>query len=167
MNLVYFSIGSNIGNRLNYIQKSIHQIAKLLGEITAISSIYETEPVGFTASENFLNCCIAVETTKSATEILQITQKIEQELGRISFNDSQYHSRTIDIDTLFFNNEIIHLPHLQIPHPHFAKRKFVLTPLCDIAHSFVDPLSGMTIQQILMNCPDNQNPLLISNSLVD
>jgi 2-amino-4-hydroxy-6-hydroxymethyldihydropteridine diphosphokinase len=167
MNLVYLSIGSNLGNRLNYIRKSVLQIAELLGEITAVSSLYETEPMGFTAPEKFLNCCIAVETTKSATQILRITQEIEKDLGRIRFNDSQYHSRTIDIDTVFFNNEIINLPHFQVPHKHFSKRNFVLKPLCDIAHAYIDPKSGKTIQELLINCPDNQKPLLISDSLFD
>jgi len=142
MNLVYFSIGSNLGDRLNYIRKSFLQLSALVGEITAVSSLYETEPMGFNAPEKFLNCCIAVETTKSAAEVLQTTQTIENTLDRIRFNDTHYHSRTIDIDMIFFNTAIIHIPGLQIPHQHFSKRKFVLKPLCDIAYSFVDPLSG-------------------------
>lgn len=148
MNLVYLSIGSNLGDRLSNIQTSISLICEKIGSLVSCSSLYETEPIGFESNFLFYNCCLAVQTTMSAMEILMFTQKFEKEMGRLPSNGKSYESRIIDIDLIFYNKEVINNPNLKIPHPRYSSRAFVLEPLCEIAPDYRDPLTGKTIQEL-------------------
>lgn len=154
MNSVIFSLGSNQGNKSNYLQKALTEIERRIGIITRKSFIYETEPLGFESNDSFLNACIEVKTNLNPIEILAVTQQIELENGRLAKSLSGYASRTLDIDIIFFNALVLKSETIQIPHPRYSERLFVLIPLCDIVPEFQDPINAMTINQIKGVCSD-------------
>ncbi len=154
MNSVIFSLGSNQGNKSNYLEKAVVEIEQRIGKISQKSFVYETEPVGFESNDTFLNACIEVETILHPIEILAITQQIEIENGRLVKSRSGYASRTLDIDIIFFNSLIVKSETIQIPHPRYSERLFVLIPLYDIAPEFKDPTNGLTIKQLKDVCSD-------------
>lgn len=158
MNGIYFIIGGNLGDRLALIEECKQKIKKILGPILRSSSIYESESWGETNNPNYLNQVLFIESKFSAKEVLEKALEIEKELGRT--RDKKWESRLIDIDILFFNNEIIEEKNLKIPHPHLQNRKFVLVPLNEIASEFVHPVLKTTISKLLDNCSDN---LKVSN----
>lgn len=152
-NTVFIGLGSNVGNKLFHLQKSKELIESKIGKIVSCSSIYETEPWGFASEQSFLNQAIKIETQNSALEILNVISEIELSMGRIR-TDNQYISRTIDIDILFFNDEIINEANLSVPHPRIAERQFVLMPLFEIAREFVHPILQKTIMELKVECDD-------------
>ncbi len=154
MNSVIFSLGSNQGDKSKYLQKALEEIEMRIGEISKKSYNYETEPVGFESNDSFLNACIEVKTRLNPIEILSITQQIESENGRSLKSFSGYASRTLDIDIIFFNSLIVKSETIQIPHPRYTERLFVLIPLCDIAPKLKDPRNGLTIKQLKDVCSD-------------
>jgi 2-amino-4-hydroxy-6-hydroxymethyldihydropteridine diphosphokinase len=158
MNGIYFIIGGNLGDRLALIEECKQKIKKILGPILRSSSIYESESWGETNNPNYLNQVLFIESKFSAKEVLEKALEIEKELGRT--RDKKWESRLIDIDILFFNDEIIEEKNLKIPHPHLQNRKFVLVPLNEIASEFVHPVLKTTISNLLDNCSDN---LKVSN----
>ncbi|KGR73506.1 2-amino-4-hydroxy-6-hydroxymethyldihydropteridine diphosphokinase [Ureibacillus manganicus] len=132
MNKVYLSIGTNIGDREQNLKHAANLLYDTSGiDIKAISSIYETAPVGYLDQPSFLNISLLLETTFSAMECLKICQMIENELGRV--RDIRWGPRIIDLDILLFNNENIEVEHLIVPHPRMYERAFVLVPLLEIA----------------------------------
>ncbi len=149
----YLSLGSNQGDRQDYIQQAVMKIAEKTGTLAKISSVYETASFGFEGA-NFLNICLRVETTLTPTLLLQELLKIETELGRRRTNILGYESRIIDIDILFYEDEIISSKNLIIPHPELDKRAFVLKPLADIAPDFKHPKNSNSIFELLQNCKD-------------
>lgn len=131
MNNVYLSIGTNIGDR----EKNLKQAIKMLQgtkdiTVKAISSIYETAPVGYINQPSFLNIAVFIQTALSAYETLEACQSIENELGRV--REIRWGPRIIDLDILLFNNENIEVENLMIPHPRMYERAFVLVPLHEI-----------------------------------
>ena len=145
---VFIGIGSNIEPRLSYLNKAIERIGKN-HEIMAIADFVETEPWGFEASTFFLNTVIEIKTTASPRELLIELQQIEIELGRSTKSSNQsYTSRTIDLDILYFNREILISPELIIPHPEIHKRLFVLEPLRQIAPNFQDPKNLRLVKEM-------------------
>jgi 2-amino-4-hydroxy-6-hydroxymethyldihydropteridine diphosphokinase len=154
MAVVIFSIGSNIGERQQTITLALDAIAAKIGELKRISSLYETEPVGFESNELFLNICAEVETELSPIEILFLTQNIEEQYGRTRKDGNGYSSRTIDIDILFYDTQILQTNQLQIPHPRYQERRFVLEPLLEILPEFTDPIHGESIQKLVQKCSD-------------
>jgi 2-amino-4-hydroxy-6-hydroxymethyldihydropteridine diphosphokinase len=155
MHNCFLLLGSNLGNRLVYLRLAIEKIAVEVGEILQISPVFETEPWHFEAEANFLNCAIEVFTLKTPVEILKCTQEIEQQLGRQRSFLPGYHSREIDIDILFFDEEVLVQENLEIPHPRIAERRFALEPLCCIAPQKVHPVFKKTVSQLLATCGDN------------
>jgi len=149
----YLSLGSNQGDRLEYLQKAINQIALHIGIILDISSIYKTESVGFIGT-NFMNICIKVQTRFNPEELLQEILKIETSLGRKRKQSTNYESRTIDIDILFIEDKIINSADLIVPHPEISNRQFVLKPLAEIAPNLLHPISKKNINTIQQNCSD-------------
>lgn len=131
MNNVYLSIGTNIGDREQNLK---HAIKMLQGTkditVKAISSIYETAPVGYINQPSFLNIAVFIQTALSAYETLEVCQSIEKELGRV--REIRWGPRIIDLDILLFNNENIEVENLMIPHPRMYERAFVLVPLHEI-----------------------------------
>ena len=139
MNVVYLSIGSNIGDRLHHLTEAVRALHVHEGLIvTMVSSIYETAPVGFTDQADFLNMVVCVETGLAAREILEVCQEIEHELGRI--RDVRWGPRTVDLDILLYNNDAIETEHLIVPHPRMHERAFVLIPLLEIAPLLASPM---------------------------
>jgi 2-amino-4-hydroxy-6-hydroxymethyldihydropteridine diphosphokinase len=157
MNTVYIQLGSNIGERKSYIAKSMDQIEENIGKIIIESSIFETIPWGNENQNNFLNSVIKINTTLDAFRVLKKSQEIENNLGRERVE--KWGERTIDIDILFYNNEIINTTKLNIPHPFIQKRKFVLVPLSEIAPNYIHPTLKKNISTLLSECKDNQKVL--------
>lgn len=132
MNVVYLSIGTNIGDRLANLQGTV-RLLKENERITVerVSSVYETSPVGFVDQDAFLNIAVKVQTSLSASEMLDVCQSIEQELGRIRL--IRWGPRSIDLDILLFNHENIETESLIVPHERMYERAFVLVPLIEIS----------------------------------
>lgn len=151
---VYISLGSNKGDRLKHLQDAVNLIFKRVGSITDISMVYNTPAVGF-EGDDFLNACIGVETQLESQLLMQSLLDIETFLGRERSNSGVYEARVIDIDVLFYNEEIINTTLLQTPHPELHKRKFVLQPLHDIAPKFKHPKLEQTVGEMLADCDDN------------
>jgi 2-amino-4-hydroxy-6-hydroxymethyldihydropteridine diphosphokinase len=151
-NVAFLELGGNMGNRKELINKAIAALTKKCS-IIARSSIYETAPWGFTAENNFYNQVIKIKTDLNPVQLLKVTQNIETKLGRVR-TDTQYISRTMDIDILFFNNDIIENKILTIPHPQIHRRKFVLIPLHEIEPDFIHPQKKITVTDMLNQCTD-------------
>ena len=135
MSKVYFSIGSNKGNRSGLINEAIDKIDIIIGKVVQKSSIYETKSWGFN-SNNFYNICILLESTLTPELILNKILTIEKDMGRLKTTD-QYSDRCIDIDILFFDNRIVNSKSLEIPHPRIQLRKFVLTPMLELTPDLI------------------------------
>lgn len=145
MNRVLLGIGSNIGDRLQYIYKSIKKISRYFG-LNNMSQLLETEPLG-PAKRKYLNLVIEVSTLLSPFNILQKVKKIEKKFGRDQIE--KWGSRTIDIDILFYNDIILCHSKLNIPHQEIPKRRFVLEPLCQIDPSIQHPVLKKTCRELL------------------
>jgi 2-amino-4-hydroxy-6-hydroxymethyldihydropteridine diphosphokinase len=151
---VYFVIGGNLGNREAYIERAKSLISERIGFILRSSSIYESEPWGFEHEKNFLNQVLIVDSQLSPAAILLEISFIEGTLGRERTNHG-YCARTIDIDILFYDQQIMLSPSLVIPHRYLHKRLFVLTPLVEVAPDFIHPLFSVTIRELLSTCDDS------------
>jgi 2-amino-4-hydroxy-6-hydroxymethyldihydropteridine diphosphokinase len=152
MAITFLSIGSNIDDRLLYLNRAIQCIHEKIGRVILQSNIYETEAWGYDGS-NFLNMVIKAETELDPTEILLAIQAIEAELKREK-QPGGYSDRTIDIDILFYNQEVIEAEDLKIPHPQIPNRNFVLDPMVDIAPDFIHPGLNKTIKELATKCTD-------------
>lgn len=142
---ICLSLGSNIGDRENFIKSAI-ELLKMKVEIQKISSLYETAPWGKTKQPNFLNICLLGETDLKPAELLEFIHETETHVGRTpSF---KWGPREIDIDILFYDHQIINTEGLMIPHPHLAERAFVLVPLADIVPKYKHPVLKKTINQL-------------------
>ncbi len=155
MNAVYLILGSNLGEKENLLEKATDLISTRAGIVKASSSIYETEPWGTVEPLSYLNQVIIIETELEPLSLLKVILKIEKELGR-KRNGIRNQPRTIDIDIVFFNDEIIRLKDLVIPHERMQFRKFVLIPLAEIAPHFIHPVLKMSVNELLINCVDNR-----------
>jgi deoxyguanosine kinase len=151
---VLIGIGSNTGDRLDHLQSAIDAIHTQIGSIDQISRLYQTPALGFEGAD-FINGCLKVSTQLEASQVLDILLVIEQHLGRIRHDDGQYHSRTIDLDLLFFDSLISKSERLELPHPRLHERRFVLQPLADITSDFEHPILKQTISKLLENCEDD------------
>jgi 2-amino-4-hydroxy-6-hydroxymethyldihydropteridine diphosphokinase len=149
----YLMLGSNLGNKLENIEQSLKLIEELIGRIANKSSLYESEAWGYSDSLSYYNMAVCAHTDLSAFELLRCCQLIEDRLGRVR-TTKVYQARTIDIDILFYNKQIINEKQLIIPHPHIAKRRFVLEPMCEIDPLLVHPLTGMKLEEHLKLCED-------------
>ena len=152
MNEAYLLTGGNIGNRLDYLFKAKEEIKKRCGDILKQSSVYETAAWGLETQDTFLNQVLKIATKLSPVQLLKSILTIEEDLGRK--RELKYGPRTIDIDILFFNEEIIDLQGLKIPHPQLQNRRFVLVPLNQLAAQKLHPVLHKTVSQLLSECPD-------------
>lgn len=149
----FFSIGSNVGNRLEHLQKAVDQLAQHVGRIVRLSSVYRSSSWGYQGSE-YLNMCAEVTTALSPERVLENILRIETSLGRNRNEGEHYEDRSIDIDLLLFENEIIFHDNLKVPHPRMLDRKFVLLPLNEIAPEFIHPIAKKSIRSCIGNCSD-------------
>ena len=149
MNKVYLALGANLGDKQVNLSSATDRIAEEIGVLSAVSSVYETKPQGFESNNNFLNMMVCVETLLSPAEILNITQSIEKELGRTQKTKDAYADRIIDIDLITYDNLIIRTKDLQLPHPLFHQRRFVLEPFNEIAPDYVHPVLHKKVREML------------------
>ena len=144
---VYLGLGSNLGDRLRYLELAVERIARLpVTKIIKWSSVYESEPVGCLTQDNFLNMAVRVSTKLTPEEFLQKSQKIENSLYRA--RTIRWGPRTIDIDLLFWGQLVLRTDTLQIPHPEVDKRNFVLLPLAELAPEFTVPVTEVRVEAL-------------------
>jgi 2-amino-4-hydroxy-6-hydroxymethyldihydropteridine diphosphokinase len=143
--VAYLSLGSNVGEREENLREAVARLGGL-GEVIAVSSLYETEPMEFKDQPWFLNCAVALKTSLMPRRLLSRILRIEQEMGRRRTHLKG--PRTIDIDLLLFGNSVIHTPQLDVPHPALHQRRFVLEPLAEIAPEARHPVLKCTVSEI-------------------
>lgn len=167
MAIVYLSLGSNKGDRIGYVQ----QAASLLGaderiSIVRTSAFYESEPWNMNTKNWFVNAVVEAKTKYSPQELLEVCQRIEKQLGRTSEEKNQYQDRTIDIDILFYNKDIINEENLIIPHKYVHLRAFTLVPMMELNSDFVHPVLHKNIVE-MHNDLENPEMVFLYGTRVD
>lgn len=151
MNVVYLALGSNIGNKKRILSEAESLINEKIGTVIHASSVHTTNPEGFISTHKFLNKVICVYSILSPQKILETILEIEKKLGRNAKSiDGNYQDRTIDIDILYYNDSIINVETLTVPHPHLHTRMFVLKPLLEIAPELIHPILQLSTKQMLL-----------------
>ena len=159
---ILLSIGANLGNRMETIEKAINLLSEHPEvKIIKISSIYETEPVGYKDQPWFLNAVVAAETTLEMNRLIQLCKTFEYYLGRKV--RKRWTEREIDIDLLIYGEQVKSSEMLEVPHPRMQERKFVLVPAAEIAAEYVHPIFKLTITELLAECQDNSVVKVFSN----
>lgn len=146
-------MGSNQGNKFDFLQKAVDLIFKQIGSVAKISSVYQTPAMGF-EGDDFLNCAILVRSNLSPRQVLKKISIIEKSLGRVLNHSVKYVSRPIDVDILFIDEIIKDQKTLIIPHPHIQNRKFVLLPLAELNPQLMHPKLGKTVLKLLSESRD-------------
>lgn len=152
--LVFLLLGTNLGERGRNLQRAIEEMSQEEMSSINLSSIFKSEPWGFESKNFFLNQCISFYTTLDAEELLLRLKLIETELGRKIHVNSGYQDRIIDIDILFFGDEIINEEQLIVPHPRMTERRFTLMAMNDLSSEFIHPVFGKSIKDLLFECQD-------------
>jgi 2-amino-4-hydroxy-6-hydroxymethyldihydropteridine diphosphokinase len=148
-----FGLGSNVGDRLGFLQAAISELERIGGiTLSRTSSVYETEPVGKKDQRDFLNMALELECELDVTALHSKCKKIERQLGRS--RTERWGPREIDIDLLYYGDAIISRNGLTVPHPEIINRRFVLIPLAELAGTFIDPVRQRSIAGLLESCPD-------------
>jgi 2-amino-4-hydroxy-6-hydroxymethyldihydropteridine diphosphokinase len=153
MNVAFLCLGGNMGDRLANLNRTKELIKEERLSIMAQSNIYETQAWGAGNSPDYLNQCIKISTELDAQSLMRLLLNIEKKLGRIR-TESKNQSRTVDIDMLLFNGDIIKTELLEVPHPRLHLRQFVLKPLNEIASGILHPVLHKSVHRLLMDCPD-------------
>ena len=153
--IAYIGIGSNLGDKIHHCEKAISAILKIdRHKLLAKSSLFKTQPIGYTSQDWFVNGVIKIETDLEAPELLRTLKTIESQLGRTK--TFRWGPRTIDLDILFFDDNEIHTEELQIPHPLIQDRQFVLIPMAEIDRNLIHPVFKKTVQELLDNLKEDQ-----------
>lgn len=151
---VFLSLGANLGNPFEQLSRALTLLeTDDHVAITTISSLYQTEPLYLPEQPDFLNLVCAIETDFTARQLLAHCQSVESRIGRQA-NPIRNAPRLIDIDIIFFADQIIHEDGLTVPHPRLQERQFVLRPLAEIAPQFICPQTHLSIAELLKACPD-------------
>lgn len=156
-------LGSNLGDRLQYLTSAYKAIENDLGRIVLSSPVYQSLAWGYEDQADFLNSTIVVDTSHDPLECLKIIKTIEKDLGRKI--RERWHQREIDIDIILYDDIVLESENLVLPHPHYHLRNFVLKPLMDILPDYIDPLQQKPIHQIYANCPDQSVVKVFSEAL--
>ncbi len=162
MNRAFLGIGSNLGNRIHYCKNAIDEICSF-AKVLQASSLYETEPVGKEDQPAFINCVVEIETDLSSQDLLKQLNTVELKLGRV--RDEKWGPRTIDLDIIFYDKEVINNENLVIPHPRAHQRRFVLEPLCEIAPKFIHPKFNISALDLLNKINDDKSVIKISDPI--
>lgn len=154
----YLGLGSNLGDCERTIAQAIHALEREIGTIERCAALYKSAAWGYESPNPFINTCVALTTILSPEEILKKTQQIESDFGRISSNrtGNDYADRTLDIDLILLDNLHRNSYRVRLPHPLFRARLFVLLPLSEIAADVVDPVTHLTVNQLLKNCTSTE-----------
>lgn len=154
-NIAFLSLGSNQGDRFECLMSALRELSISPNvKIDLVSSIYETDPVGYTNQANFLNMAVKISTSLTANNLLQLCLNIESKMGRV--REFRWGPRIIDLDILLYNNENIEMEALQVPHPRLIERAFVLIPLVEIDRNLKLPHSDTPLVKILDEIPDKE-----------
>jgi len=162
--VVYIGLGSNLGNRQEFLQTAIDLIFQKIGSVTAVSALYETPSIGFDGPD-FLNACCKLTTAMSPTDLLKLLKSIETEIGRKAISNKGYVSRVIDLDLLLYADQEITTLELEVPHPRMQDRKFVLQPLADLDARAWHPGLQRTIKALLESCSDTSKIVKLEATL--
>ncbi len=156
MEIVHLLFGGNRGDREGVQEEAVDRVGAKCGRIVARSSLYETEPWGFSDSVPFLNQVVAITSSLSPFAVLDTLKDIEEAMGRVRSDSSapRFESRLLDIDILLFGERMMDEEGLVIPHPRLHLRRFTLVPLCEVAPERVHPRFGKTVAELLAACPD-------------
>ena len=153
--ICYIGIGSNLGNALKNCQHAVDSLSLAKGvEITRVSPFYKTEPVGIEKQNLFINAVVEIRTVHSARKLFQALQNIEKDMGRE--REVKGGPRIIDLDLLFYGQEVIKDADLIVPHPEIQSRRFVLEPICEIASYFIHPDFGVSMRGLKNRLGDNK-----------
>ncbi|MCB4806749.1 2-amino-4-hydroxy-6-hydroxymethyldihydropteridine diphosphokinase [Tamlana sp. 62-3] len=150
----YIALGSNKGDKFKNLQAAVKAIYHKIGNVKLISKIYKSEALGF-KSDDFFNCCLILESQLKPAKVLRTLLAIETDLGRTRTKTNVYEARTIDLDIVFAEDQIVDTKLLKLPHPEMHKRKFVLQPLADIAPKINHPILNAAVEDLLSTCQDN------------
>jgi 2-amino-4-hydroxy-6-hydroxymethyldihydropteridine diphosphokinase len=151
MKTAYLSLGSNMGDRQQHLDRALAKLASVDLRVLRVSSIYETEPVGLAAQSWFLNLVAEIETDLFPMQLLARVSKIERDLGRV--RTVRNGPRTLDIDILLYGKTVVRSLRLEIPHPRMTERRFVLAPLAELAPDLRHPLTHQTVRAMLESAP--------------
>ncbi|PWV51435.1 2-amino-4-hydroxy-6-hydroxymethyldihydropteridine diphosphokinase [Chitinophaga sp. S165] len=152
MNKAILLIGGNLGDRTGHLQQAVEQIDKQIGKVEKISALYETAAWGHVEQPDYLNQALLVSTDMDARTLLETVLAIEHNIGRI--RRQKWGARVIDIDIIFYNDDVINQPDLKVPHPQMQFRQFVLVPLREILPDWQHPVLHQSVSTLLDNCTD-------------
>ncbi|MGT2832882.1 2-amino-4-hydroxy-6-hydroxymethyldihydropteridine diphosphokinase [Streptococcus halotolerans] len=148
MTVVFLSLGSNMGDKLAYLNQAIQALSEIpQTQLVNVSSFYQTVAWGKTDQDDFVNAAVELETNLEALEVLRECQQIEKDLDRV--RHEHWGPRTIDIDILLYGKETFNMPDLKVPHPYMTERAFVLVPLAELTENVMIPNTGQTVLEAL------------------
>lgn len=160
----YIGLGSNLGERAQFLQQAIDAIFSQIGHVSLMSSVYETPALGFEGPA-FLNACCKIKTHLSAEDLLKELKRIETQMGREKVTTPGYASRVMDLDLLIYGEEHVNSKDLQVPHPRLHERIFVLQPLSEIAQGWIHPVLKSNVKDLLSVCEDSSEISLSNERL--
>jgi 2-amino-4-hydroxy-6-hydroxymethyldihydropteridine diphosphokinase len=152
MNKAILLIGGNLGDRTAHLQQAVEQISAKIGNVEKTSALYETAAWGHVEQPDYLNQGLLVTTTMDAETLLHSVLELERQIGRV--RQEKWGARVIDIDIIFFNNDVFNLPDLKVPHPRMQFRNFVLVPLAEIIPDWQHPILHKNVRALLEACTD-------------